>query len=468
MSADLSVELRDRTSSRPPQTGDPVPDTGLPIPQRYWAVAGVWLALIVSVLDNSIANIALPSIARDLGARPVDAIAVVGAFQLGAVISLLPMAALGEILEYRRVFLSGLAVFTLASLICALAHDLPTLVAGRVIQGIGAAGIMSVNGALARFIYPQRLLGTALGSNALIIAAFSAMGPTIASAILQWASWQWLFAINLPIGAVALAMGLRTLPHSPKSPRQLDIVATVLNVAAFALLSVGVDLLTASSNTGRAAALVGAGSVAAFALVHRSVRRAQPLVPLDLLEIPLVRLSALTSMTTFAAQTLALVSLPFHFQDGLHFTTVQTGLLMTPWPVGVAVAAPVAGWLADRLPVAILGGCGLLVMFLALASMWLLPDPANHLMIGVCLGATGVGFGFFQAPNNRALMSSTPLHRSGAAAGLIALSRVTGQMCGTLLLAGVFRVLGQSGTASLGISAILAAVAAALSFARRT
>src|SRR5882762_9138966 len=106
---------------------------GLPIPQRYWAVAGVWLALIVSVLDYSIANIALPSIARDLGARPVDAIAVVGAFQLGAVISLLPMAALGEILEYRRVFLSGLAVFTLASLICALAHDLPTLVAGRVI-----------------------------------------------------------------------------------------------------------------------------------------------------------------------------------------------------------------------------------------------------------------------------------------------------------------------------------------------
>jgi DHA2 family multidrug resistance protein-like MFS transporter len=173
-------------------------------------------------------------------------------------------------------------------------------------------------------------------------------------------------------------------------------------------------------------------------------------------------------MTTFAAQTLALVSLPFHFQDGLHFTTVQTGLLVTPWPVGVAVAAPIAGWLADRLPVAILGGCGLLVMFLALASMWLLPDPANHLMIGVCLGATGVGFGFFQAPNNRALMSSTPLHRSGAAAGLIALSRVTGQMCGTLLLAGVFRVLGQSGTASLGISAILAAVAAALSFARRT
>jgi DHA2 family multidrug resistance protein-like MFS transporter len=468
MSADLCVELRDRTSSRPPQTGDPVPDTGLPIPQRYWAVAGVWLALIVSVLDNSIANIALPSIARDLGARPVDAIAIVGAFQLGAVISLLPMAALGEILEYRRVFLSGLAVFTLASLICALAHDLPTLVAGRVIQGIGAAGIMSVNGALARFIYPYRLLGAALGSNALIIAAFSAMGPTIASAILQWASWQWLFAINLPIGAVALAMGLRTLPHSPKSPRQLDIVGTVLNVAALALLSVGVDLLTASSNTARAASLVGAGCVAAFALVHRSVRQVQPLVPLDLLKIPVVRLSALTSMTTFAAQTLSLVSLPFHFQDGLHLTTVQTGLLMTPWPVGVAVAAPVAGWLADRLPVAILGGCGLLVMFLALASMWLLPDPANHLMIGVCLGATGVGFGFFQAPNNRTLMSSTPLHRSGAAAGLIALSRVTGQMCGTLLLAGVFRVLGQSGTAPLGISAILAAIAAALSFARRT
>ncbi len=191
-----------------------------------------------------------------------------------------------------------------------------------------------------------------------------------------------------------------------------------------------------------------------------------PLVPVDLLKIRLARLSAMTSTATFLAQTLTLISLPFYFQEALHLSTVQTGLLMTPWPVGIALAAPAAGWLADRISVSVLSGCGLLVITGGLTCLLWLSGSEDHSIIGLEMGICGIGFGFFQAPNNRTLMSSAPLERAGAAAGLIAISRTTGQIFGAMLLAILFRLLGQAGRVPIGLSALFAATAALISFAR--
>ena len=171
---------------------------GLPAPQRYWAIITVVLAVFMSVLDSAIANIALPTIARDLDASPAGSIWVVNAYQLAITILLLPLASLGEILGYRRVYLAGLAVFTVASLCCALANSLLALTLARVLQGVGAAGIMSVNGALVRFIYPHHLVGRGIGMVAIVVAIAAALGPTVAAAILAVAPWHWLFAVNLP------------------------------------------------------------------------------------------------------------------------------------------------------------------------------------------------------------------------------------------------------------------------------
>lgn len=441
--------------------------SGLPIPRRYWAVLGVWMALIVSVLDASIANVALPSIAHDLKTTPADSIAVVSSFQLGALVSLLPLAALGEIVTYRRVFLGGLALFIVASLGCILSHSLFELVLSRAAQGIGAAGIMSVNGALARHIHPHRLLGAALGSNALIVAGFGALGPTIAAAILSWGPWQWLFLINLPIGLIALGIGTRTLPESTKSRRKLDALSIVLNVVGLFLVSSGVDLIAGKHPLLPGLSLLMVGTVLLAFLVRRSLSRSHPLFPIDLLRIRLVRLSAMTSTATFVAQTLPLVSLPFYFQEMLQFSPVKTGLLMTPWAVGVAAAAPLAGWFADRMPVSTLAGSGLLVMTAGLIAMLCLPGDSSAVMIGLRLGICGVGFGFFQAPNNRTLMSSAPIDRAGAAAGLIAISRVTGQISGAMLVALLFRIGGPVGRMAMGLAVLAGAFAALLSFARR-
>src|SRR5579863_1115599 len=152
-----------------------LPD-GLPVPRRYWAIAAIILAIIMSVLDSTIVNVALPTVARDFGASAAASIWVVNAYQLAILMLLLPLASLGEIVGYRRVSQAGLAVFTLGSLACALAPSLLTLTIARVLQGLGAAGIMSVNVALVRFTYPQRSLGRAIGINAFVVASAAAVG----------------------------------------------------------------------------------------------------------------------------------------------------------------------------------------------------------------------------------------------------------------------------------------------------
>src|ERR1700749_987038 len=162
---------------------------GLPYPQRFWAIVAIGLGITLAVIDSAIANVALPTIASDLHPNPALSIWVVNGYQLAITISLLPLSSLGDIAGYRRVYLSGLALFTIASLGCAFSTTLPMLATARVIQGFGAAGIMSVNTALLRFIYPQKLLGRGIGINALVVAVSAAAGPTIASAILSVAKW---------------------------------------------------------------------------------------------------------------------------------------------------------------------------------------------------------------------------------------------------------------------------------------
>src|SRR5215475_3804024 len=154
---------------------------GLPVPRRYLAMTGIALAIVMSALDSTIVNVALPPIAQYFHATPAASVWVVNAYQLAILVVLLPFASLGEIVGYRRVSEAGIVVFTLASCACALAPSLLTLSIARVIQGFGAAAIMSVSAALVRFTYPQRELGRAVGINALVVATSAAVGPTVAS-----------------------------------------------------------------------------------------------------------------------------------------------------------------------------------------------------------------------------------------------------------------------------------------------
>jgi MFS family permease len=287
-------------------------------------VLAIWLAISMAVLDSSIANIALPTIAAQLQAPAALSIWVINAYQLAITALLLPLSALGDRIGYRRVYLPGLAIFIAGSAACAMAHSLATLIAARMFQGIGAAAIMSMNAALVRATYPQSKLGRGIGYNALVLSLSSAAGPSIAALILSVGSWPWLFLINVPIGLASLLIGRKSLPVTQGHGRKPDYVAAVLSAVTLGALVYGGETL-ARGEVGTGAPLLVIALVAGYVLVRREWHLEAPLLPLDLLRIPLLALSLATSVTTFAAQMCALVSLPFLLQNVLGRNVVESG-----------------------------------------------------------------------------------------------------------------------------------------------
>src|SRR6516162_6430892 len=426
--------MADQPSSPPRVTsGD-----GVALPQRYWAILTIALGLTLAVLDGAIANVALPTIARDLDASPAASIWVVNAYQLAVTISLLPLASVGDIYGYRRVYQYGLIVFTFASLACALSNSLTTLTIARVVQGFGAAGIMSVNGALIRFIFPRRLIGRGVGLNATIGSIASAVGPTVAAGILSVAPWPWLFAVNVPIGIVAIPIAFRALPATRSAGVRFDGASAIWSALTFGILVSAISGLGHGESASFAGAELCIALVFGFVLVTRQLSLTSPMLPVDLLRIPLFALSVATSICSFVAQSMALVSLPFLFENTLGRSQVETGLLLTPWPLAVAVIAPFTGRLSDRYPAGLLGGCGLSVMAAGLALIGLLPAHPGAFDIVWRLLICGIGFGFFNTPNNRAILTAAPPHRAGAASGMQATARLLGQSMGAAMVALMF------------------------------
>jgi MFS transporter, DHA2 family, multidrug resistance protein len=439
---------------------------GLPKPRRYWSILAIWLAISMAVLDGSIANVALPTIARELDVSAAASIWIINAYQLAITALLLPLAAVGDRIGYRRVYLPGLGIFIIGSAACALANSLGTLIAARMFQGIGAAAIMSMNAALVRATYPQAKLGRGIGYNALVLSISAAAGPSIAAMILSIASWSWLFLINVPIGLASLLIGMRALPHTTGHDGRPNYTSAALCAIALSTLVFGIETLSRGEpRTGVPMLLVALAT--GVVLVLRDWTRPAPLLPLDLLRIPIFSLSIATSITTFAAQSLALVTLPFLLIGVLDRSVVETGLLMTAWPLTVGITAPLAGRLADRHPAGLLGGIGLAAFSLGLVLLSVLgPTPGNTDILWR-LALCGAGFGFFQSPNNRTIVTAAPRARSGAAGGMMATARLLGQTGGAVAVAAGFHWMGlASGPGLLRAAAVAAAIAAVISLMR--
>jgi DHA2 family multidrug resistance protein-like MFS transporter len=430
-------------------------------------VAAIFTALAMASLDTAIANIALPAIAADLNVSPADVVWVVNVYQIALVATLLPLGALGEIVGHRRIYLGGLLLFTLASLGCACAWSLPSLLTARALQGLGASGLMSVNSALIRFVYPSRLLGRGFGHNALVVATAFTLGPTIASGILAMGPWPWLFAINLPFGVLAIAIGMKTLPRTPRAVHAFDFFGALLAAGCLGLFILGVGSAAHRTSIGLVSIELAAAVLLGWFLIQRHADHPAPMLPIDLFRRPVFALSAATAVCAFAVQGLAFVSLPFYFEDILQRTQVETGLFMTPWPLVVAIMAPIGGRLSDRYPAGILGSLGLVLLGIGMVLLASLPASPSVANIVWRMVICGFGFGFFQTPNIRAIMSSAPPDRSGSASGIVATARLTGQTVGAALAALCFALSGRDGaTLALALGAGFAAVGSVMSFLR--
>ena len=442
-------------------------DAGLTPRQFLLALLSILLGVFLGTLDTAIANTALPAMAASLHCSESTSVWIVNAYQLAVVATLFPFAAMADSVGPRKVFVFGVFFFTLASLGCVLADSLWQLAFFRALQGLGSGAVMSVNIALIKLIYPPQRLGRGVGLNALVVGVGFAVGPTVASLVLSVASWPWLFGINLPLGLLAIWFAHTALPRARHVPVAFDRVAAVYSALTFGTLIFALIEFGQQAHGVVIAAALAVTLIFGGLLLVRQRHHATPIFPVDLLRRPLFALSALTAYMAFAAQGLAFVSLPFYFESGLHRSPTDTGFLMSAWAIVVALASPIAGRLSDRHHPGLLGGIGLLALFFGALMLAQLAPGASVVHIVLCMGLCGAGFGFFQSPNLRALMTSAPANRSGGASGMIGMMRLLGQTSGAALVALCFSLQGLAGTSTaLYLAAGCGLLGATASFSR--
>jgi DHA2 family multidrug resistance protein-like MFS transporter len=383
---------------------------GLPPVQRSWAMITYSIGLSMSVLDGNIANTALPAIAKQLHASPADSIWVVNAFLLAVAICVVPLSSLVDIIGYKRVYQAGLAIFTIASAGCSLPHSLQTLVLARVLQGVGAACIWSVSAAVMRYTYPRALLGHGIG-----------------------------------FGLLSLSLSERHLAPAEGTRHRWDLWSAALNAVTVTLLITGIDGLGRTGNGRAVAAELFGALVGGVLLVRRQISLTVPMLAIDLFKRPIFALSSAASLCAFMGQGLAFVVLPFYFIDGLGFSQVMAGLLLTPWPIAAGAMSHFSGRLADRYAVRLLGPVGMCGMTAGLLLLAWAPAHPTTFQIVWRAALGGAGFGFFGAPNNRAMVASASRERSGGAGGISTMSRLLGQSIGVSVVAVIFGLSAHGG-----------------------
>lgn len=443
-------------------------EIGRPEPGRSIAIFSVLASIVIVVLDSSIVNVALPTIAGSMQVSPALSVWIVTAYQMALVMALLPCAALGASLGYRRVFTAGVMVFLAGSLSCALAPTLWWLLASRFIQGLGGAAVMSLGVALMRLVVLNRQLGAVIGWNALAVALSSAAGPTIGATIISGLSWPWLFAVNIPLGLLVIA-GSRALPDDKGTLVPFDHISALLNAVVFASLILGVQ--SALEQPLLAMGLLALSATALLILIPRERPKIAPLIPLDLLRSRSFRISVIASVMCFTGQTAGMVALPFYLQHSFGLNALTTGLYLTAWPLTVAIAAPLSGRLANYLSSGTLCAAGGTILASGLIGAAVLPLTVNSLpLLPMCM-LSGFGFGLFQVANNRNMFLAAPRERSSAAGGLQSTARLAGQTTGAVLMTLFFTAISlelapRVGLAVGGALALLAGVISTLRIAQ--
>lgn len=445
---------------------------GLPVIRRIFAVGTVTLAVVLAVMDLTIMNIALPSMSVQFKMQESDTIWILNAYQVSIIMCLLAMSSIGEIHSYKKVYLIGISLFTIGSLCCALSQNFTMLVLSRALQGVGASATMSMNTTLLRLSYPKEWLGKGIGLNATFVAIASVISPSLSAVILSYLSWRWLFIINLPLGVIAILIGIKALPSNivSLSERKLPLKEIFMNAVFFGSMIMMVEGFSHNFSSWLIATFALLFIVVGYLYIMYERHQKYPLLPLDLLKIPIFSLSVLTSIASFTAQMLVLVSVPFYLENNLGLSETETGFLFSIWPICVMITAPISGMLIGKVHAGLLGGIGLGLLAIGVGSLAVSsPSPENFSQADFVwkFAICGIGFALFQSPNNNILVTTPPPSRSGSASGMLAMARLIGQTTGATLVALSFHLFSDNAVkAALYAGTIVAVIASIISFSR--
>lgn len=440
----------------------------LPERERLLVLIAILLGTSLVVIDAGLVNVTLPTIVQAFAIDAQQAIWVATACQLATAMAIIPAAGLGRRFGMRTIYLWGIVSFSVAALACAVAPSFPLLVTARIFQGLGSAVIVSLGMALVRLAYPDHALGRVLGWYAMMVAVANGVSPLIGGLVLSTLSWKWIFASSFAPGLLSGVMLLRAMPNYTPTTRTFDTSGSLYAATAMA------SFIAVLSNVNRPqvwllpVAILFA--VAAWAFVRRQLSIHSPALHLDIFRNGRFSTAVATSFLSFMAHTLALISFVFLMEFGHELDALQTALLLSPWPIATALAAPLASRMAEKIEVFWLATAGLLGLGIGLFLMATVSKYASYPQVLVIGALCGFGFGFFQAPNNRELLGRVSRERSGSAAAVLAATRTMAMSAGTalagLLLAGSAVDPGRAGIA-LFVGSGIAFFGAVVSFSRR-
>lgn len=442
-------------------------DDGLPGPARARVLAAVMTTTLMGVFDGTMINVALPSMAQAMQVPASTAVWFANGYLLAAAMTLALFAALAARLGYRPVFLAGLMTFTLTSLGCALATGSGMLIVMRILQGVGGAATLSIAPAILRSVFPGRLLGRVLGLHALLIASSSALGPVLGGTLLHTLSWQWLFAVNVIPGAVALLLATGALPRQSISARApFDSLGAILSALMLGSTIVAANSFQSVAHHTASLCWAAIAVTSSIAFIWQIRRTENPLLPPAMFKNARFTLAALTSMTAFVSQGIAFIALPFLFQSVYGYSPLVSALLFTPWPLGIVLFAPHAGRWADTISAPPISTLGLMIFALGLGLLATL--PASPAMWDICLRCLvcGIGFGCFQSPNNREMLSNVARDHASFASGVLSIMRTFGQCLGAAVVGVMLTAEGRPVHAALWIATAASAGSVFVSVSR--
>ena len=478
------------SESAPVTTASPVTVT----PRRAGAALAVLLAgMFMSLLDTTIVNVALPTIQDSIDASEATLAWIISGYALAFGLVLIPAGRVGDRFGHKWVFFVGLAIFTGASLWAGLAQDSTQLIVARVVQGLGGGIFFPPVTAFIQLMFPPMKRGMAFGIMGSVIGISSALGPVVGGllieAIGEETGWRWIFAINLPIGVVALVAAAILLPKGAEGKKlSTDVIGLALLTGSLVAILIpliqgqdeGWPLWTYLSLAGGVVLLV------LFALWERSVvtRGQEPLVPPHLFSHKAFTGGTILALVYFAAFTSIFFTISLLWQAGLGHSALESGLVSTPFAIGSIIGASQSDRLAQRLGRTVLV-IGVGMLSIGLIALWLIlllvnvTDLTNWDLLGPLLVA-GFGSGLFIAPNARFITATVDRSEAGAASGVIGTMQRIGSAIGIAVIgsilfgqvadygiagpADVAPAFGQAATVSLGVSAIFAVVSFALVF----
>jgi EmrB/QacA subfamily drug resistance transporter len=408
-------------------------------------LTAVGIPTFMVTLDNLVVTNALPVIKTELGASLSDLQWFVNAYTLSFAALLLTAAAIGDKLGRRRIFLAGIALFTLASAACALATEPWMLIGARAIQGVGAAAVMPLSLTLLAGAVPEKMRSAAIGIWGGISGLGVAVGPVVGGAVVDGLNWQWIFWLNVPVGVVAVLFAARVLTESRGTAKRLDLLGLVLATAG--VLSIVWGVVHGADDGWMSGGVLGslvAGVALLAAFVGWERRTAAPMLPLRLFSVRAFSVVNITSFTFSVGVFGSVFLLAQFFQVVQGYSPLQSGIRTMPWTMAPMVVAPIAGLIVDKVGPRALIATGQVLLAVALGWLALITTATTQygeMVLPFVLAGVGMGLTF--APAASVVMASASDADRGVASGTNNTIREVGVAMGVAVLASVFASAGS-------------------------